>query len=134
MKYFYFDTSIWMDIYDKRGVHGDVAKKLLEKIIHEDFFVVYSDVIFTELKRLNYSDFEINQMLSIAKPNHIKRIQSTKEQIEEAVRLAWQRDVPFRDALHALICRDHDLQLVSRDWDFEKLKDVARAMKPEDLV
>jgi len=32
---FYFDTSIWIDIYEKRGYNGEVAKKLMEKVIKE---------------------------------------------------------------------------------------------------
>lgn len=42
---YYFDTSIWIDIYDKRGYNGEVAKKLMEKIILQDDFVLYSDVV-----------------------------------------------------------------------------------------
>lgn len=42
--YFYFDTSIWIDIYDKRGYNGEVAKQLMQKIIHENSFVLYSDM------------------------------------------------------------------------------------------
>lgn len=131
---YYFDTSIWIDIYDKRGIHGEVAKKLLERIILKDSFVLYSDVVLVELKRLGFSEHEILVMLSIAKPDHLKRVHSTARQLEEAKRLSKQRNVPLRDALHAILTRDHDAQLVSRDWDFEMLKDVTRTRKPEDLL
>ncbi len=131
---FYFDTSIWIDIYDKRGYNGEVAKKLMEKIILQDLFAIYSDIILAEFKKLGFLEYEINQMLSIAKPDHIKRIHSTKGQLEEAIRLAKQRDVPMRDALHAIIARDQMAVLISRDWHFEKLKDITKAKKPEDLL
>lgn len=134
LQYFYFDTSIWIDIYDERGHNGEVAKMLMEKIILEDSIVLYSDVTTVELKKLGFSDYEINQMLSIAKPDNIKRVHPTKNQIEEATRLAKLRDVPIRDALHAILARDYEAQLVSRDRDFEKLKDVTKAKKPEDLI
>lgn len=48
--------------------------------------------------------------------------------------MANQRDVPLRDALHAVIARDNGAQLVSRDWDFEQLKDITKTKKPEDLL
>ena len=38
---FYFNTSIWIDIYDKRGHNGEVAKKLIEKIIIDNFVKGY---------------------------------------------------------------------------------------------
>ena len=70
----------------------------------------------------------------MVKPNHLKRVQVTKEQFEEARRLSKQRDVPLGDAIHAVLARDHDAQLVSRDWDFEKLKDITNVQKPENLM
>ncbi|MBI4154938.1 PIN domain-containing protein [Candidatus Woesearchaeota archaeon] len=131
---YYFDTSIWIDFYDKRGYNGEVAKKLLEKIILQDDFVLSSDVVAIELKKLSFSKYEINQIFSIAKPNHVKKIHSTKNQLEEAKRLAKQRNIPLSDALHAILARDNGAQLISRDWDFEKLKDITSAKKPEDLI
>jgi predicted nucleic acid-binding protein len=131
---YYLDTSIWIDIYDKRGYNGEIAKKLMEKIIICNKKIIYSDVVILELKKLGFSEYEINQMFSIAKPDNLKLVHSTKNQVEESQRLAKQRDVPLRDALHAVLARDIDAKLVSRDWDFEKLKDVTKAKKPEDLV
>lgn len=73
-------------------------------------------------------------MISIAKPNHIKRIHPTKLEGEEARRLVIQRDVPFGDALHAILARNHEALLVSMDRHFDKLKDVTQAKVPRDLV
>jgi predicted nucleic acid-binding protein len=131
---YYYDTSIWIDIYDKRGYNGEMAVKLMEKIVENKDFVVYSDVVIFELKKLKFSKYEINQILNIAKPNHIKLIHSTSNQLKEAAKLAKQRNVPLRDALHAVLSRDHEAQLVSRDWDFQKLKDITKAKLPEDLL
>ncbi|MBI2548445.1 PIN domain-containing protein [Candidatus Woesearchaeota archaeon] len=134
MKWYYFDTSIWIDIYAKRGYHREVAKELLAKIIVDDNGVVYSDITLAELKKLGFLAYDLNQMFSLAKLGYLKRIYPTREQAEEAKRLAKQRRVPFGDVFHAVLARDHDAQLVSRDWDFEKLKDIAKAKKTEDLL
>ena len=131
---YYFDTSIWIDIYDKRDYNGEVANNLMKNIIIHDHIVIYSDITIVELKKIGFSEYEINTILSIAKPDHIKRIHPTKIQIEEANKFAKQRDVPLRDALHAILARDHEAQLVSRDKHFEKLKDITRTKKPEDLI
>ena len=135
VKKYYFDTSIWIDIYDKRGYNGEIALQLMKKIIIENSFVIYSDMNITEFGDVGLSTFEINQMLSIAKPDHIKRVHPTRDQIIEAKRLAKQRNVPRGDALHAVLARDHGAQIVATDMkDFNKLKDVTRMKKPEELV
>lgn len=131
---YYFDTSIWIDVYDKREYNGEVAFRLLNKIIESNKIIIYSDVVVFELKRLGFSEYEINQMFGIAKPDHIKRINATPHQLQEAARLAKQRDIPLRDAAHAVISRDCMAQLVSRDRDFEKLKDITLTKRPEDLI
>ncbi|MEK6950881.1 MAG: PIN domain-containing protein [Nanoarchaeota archaeon] len=134
-KYYYFDTSIWIDIYDKRGYNGEIAMKLMQRIIVENFSVIYSDMNIIEFKDVGFSDYEINQMLSTAKPDNIKLVHPTKEQIIEAKRLARQRDVPKGDALHAVLARDHGAQIVATDLkDFNKLKDITTMKKPEELI
>ena len=133
MKYFYFDTSIWLDHYLERGVHGEAALKLILKIIAEDSFVVFSNFVEKELKNVGLSPVAINALLSMVKPEHL-RVSVTKVQFEEARHLAKLRAVPLGDVIHAVIARDTGAQLVSRDWDFEKLKDISVVRKPEDFL
>ena len=83
---------------------------------------------------MGLSQIEINSFLQIVKPDHIRRIQITKEQFEEARKLAKQRNIPLGDIIHAIVARDNEAQLVSRDWDFERLKDITKAKLPEDLI
>jgi len=133
-KSFYFDTSIWLDTYEKRGYNGEVAMKLFKKIIQKDDIIVYSDLIIAELKRLGYTQNEINAILAIAKPDNLRRVHIDKEQIDEARKVAKQKNVPESDALHAILCRDNNAQLISRDWDYEKLKHITKAKLPEDFI
>ena len=131
---FYLDTSIWLDFYEKRGKNGELALKLILKIINQNLKVAYSDLHIKEFKNLGYSQNEINSILSIVKPNNIKHVHIYREQKEEAKKTARHRNVPEGDALHAILCRDNNLQLISRDIDFEKLKDVSKAKLPEDFI
>ena len=133
-EYFYFDTSIWIDFHEKRGKNGEFALKLILKIINEDLKIAYSDLHIKEFKYLNYTQDEINSILRIIKPNNIKRIHIYKEQKEEAKKLAIQRDVPKKDALHAILSKDNNLQLISRDHHFDRLKDIITIKLPEDFI
>ncbi|MBI3026645.1 PIN domain-containing protein [Candidatus Woesearchaeota archaeon] len=49
---------------------------------------------------------------------------ATEKQREEAKKIAEERNVPAGDALHAIIARDNDLILVTRDSHFRKLEDI----------
>ena len=134
MRSYYFDTSIWLDYYLKRGENGEAARKLILKIVKEGDRIIYSDFTITELKKTGFFESEINEMLRFAKPSNIRRIHLTKIQIDEAVKLAKQRDIPYGDALHAILARDHEVQLVARDLDFQKLKDITKSKLPEELI
>ena len=57
--YYYFDTSIWIDIHDERGDNGEKAKQLMDKLILNDSFVMYSNMVTTELKKIGFSEYEI---------------------------------------------------------------------------
>ncbi|MFH1915646.1 MAG: type II toxin-antitoxin system VapC family toxin [Nanoarchaeota archaeon] len=133
MDRYYFDTSIWLDIFEKRERNGEVAKRLMEKIIEDDAIVVYSDMVVLELSNLGYSQIEIQRILGIAKPDHILRVQVNKVQLQEGKRIARKRGISAGDAIHAIMSRDTESCLVTRDADFEKLKDVNKAVLPEDL-
>ena len=131
---FYFDTSIWLDFHEKRGENGESVFKLIIRIIDNNLKIAYSDLNVKEFKNPGYTKNEIDAILRIAKPKNIKHVHIYKEQLEEAGKLARQRNVPNKDALHAILARDNNLQLISRDKHFDKLKDITRAKLPEDFI
>jgi predicted nucleic acid-binding protein len=132
---YYWDANIWLDIYEDRGSANEIATKLFKKITITDGTVFYSDLVVDELKKVGYSQNEINQILSIAKPDHLKRVHIYKRQIDEARRVAKRQNVPEADALHAILARDNQFTLVSRDQkDFPKLKHIWPAKLPGELI
>lgn len=133
-KRFYFDTSIWLDFLEKRGKHGESALKLIEKIIWGGDIILYSFNVIHELRNLGYSAEEISELMSIAKPDNIKNININKLQIDEAKKLALERDVPKRDAFHAVVARDNEAILITRDYHFQKLKDITIPKLPEEFI
>ena len=93
--------------------------------------IVISDLTLIELRR--YSLGEIESML---KPfeSIIERMNISNEQLDEARKIASERGLPKNDVLHAIIARDNDLILVTRDNHFRKLKDISAYYKPEQLI
>ena len=131
------DTSIWVDLYDDRKGYnneplGDYALKLIVKIKAKENVIVLTDFLVKELETL-YSIAEINGMFMLFE-KIIKKIKSTEEQREEAKKIAKERDVPAGDALHAIIARDNDLILITRDRHFRKLEDISKHYKPEEII
>lgn len=131
---FYFDTSIWLDFLEKRDAHGEIAEKLINKIIEDKQIIIYSFIIIKELENLGYSAYEISEMFSIAKPDNLKFANVTKLQIEEAKKVASERNIPSGDVFHAILARDNEAQLITRDYDFQKIKEITIPRLPEDFI
>jgi predicted nucleic acid-binding protein len=131
------DTSIWVDLYeDRKGFNkeplGDYALKLFSTIQATSSTIVITDLLMIELES-NYSLSEIKGMFKPFEKIMEKKI-LTKEQREEAKRLGIERNIPPGDALHAIIARDENLILITRDKHFKKLIDISQHHKPEDII
>ena len=134
---YYFDTSIWLDFFEYRDEpnlpKGKWAHELMAKIIIEDKRIVYSDAVKDELIEQGYT---INELVGLFKPLNkiLVYIESTKKQFGKAKDLAQKRSIPVFDALHMLIARDSKALMVTRDLHFEKLLDINKYKKPEDII
>ncbi len=133
MAIYNLDTSIWLDYYEKRDKNGRNALKLILKIIEDKSIMIYSDLHIKELKNIGYNIEEINILLRIVKPDNLRRVHIGKDQREEATLLAYNRSIPEGDALHAILARDNDALMVSRDMHFQRLLDIVKTKKPEEL-
>jgi hypothetical protein len=134
---FYIDSSIWMDIYeDRRGYFDEPFAQfglhLLESILAKKDTLIITDTLIDELK-FYYSPEELNGMFAPFQAL-TEKIFATKEQKDEAEKLAYERKVPRGDALHAVLSRDHNLVLVARDKHFLDLEDISEHHKPEELI
>lgn|SRR3989338_6024302 len=136
-KKYYIDTSIWIDLYeDRKGYNGELlgnyALKLLTLIKANKSALFISDMHIRELEGY-YSLAEINGMM---KPfeNIIQKIITTEEQRIEARKIAKERNIPPGDVLHAIIARDNNLILITRDNDFRQLSDISEDYKPEHII
>lgn len=137
VKKYYFDTSIWLDFFEDRDepnlLKGKFAKELIDKIIKNDDKIIYSDNGVIELKMSGYSLYEIRDMLQFLKPILIF-VESTEKQLGKAKDLSLKRNIPKRDALHALIARDNNAILVTLDKHFQKILDIIKPIRPQDII
>jgi predicted nucleic acid-binding protein len=134
---YYLDTSVWMDYYeDREGYNreplGKYAWKLLSLIKGEGKVLVISDVLFRELE-VNYSIAKINGMLKFFE-EILEKVFLTEEQNNESKIIAGKRNVPKGDVMHAILARDHKLILITRDKHFQKLRDMCKCYKPEEII
>ena len=134
---FYFDTSIWLDFFEDRDEpnlpKGRWAQELINKIIKSDSKILYSDNNIIELNVAGYNIYEIEMMFIKLKPILIF-VESTEKESGKAKDLALRRNIPKRDALHALIARDNRATLVTLDQHFKKLLDITKPNRPQDLI
>ena len=112
---------------------GDFAKGLIDKVIKEDSKIVYSDAVKDEITKLGYNEQEINKLLEPLKVSLIF-VEFNKKQFGKAKDLSAKRNIPLLDALHALIARDNQCSLVTRDAHFNRLSDIIKHKKPEDII
>ena len=134
---YYIDTSIWIDLLeDRKGYNheplGDYALKLFAMIKAKKHKLVISDLLIKELE-VNYSIEEINGMV-LPFQKIIEKVLVTTEQRDNAKKIAGERNLPPGDALHAIIARDNQYILVTRDKHFKELGDITKSYKPEEII
>jgi len=133
---YYIDPSIWMDYYEDRlsgnKKIGEYAFKLLCKLLALEVKIVVSNYILKELERF----YSYEQIRGFTSPFErvMEQVSITQEQIKESKILALERNIPKGDALHAIIARDNNAIVISRDHHFEKIPDVCKCVKPEEIT
>ncbi len=134
---FYLDTSIWLDLFENRNEpnfpKGENAKKLMAKIIKDDDKIIFSNNNFFELITLGYTKYEIKLSLNEFRKT-IYYVWSTGKQFRRAKDIALRRNIPKRDALHALIARDNKAILITLDKHFQYLRDIIKTNRPQDII
>ena len=136
-KKFYLDTAIWIDFYeDRKGYYNEpiglFAFQLLALIKSKNHKIAISDLSLRELE----TKYSREQVVGIIRPfeNIIEKVTVSKEEKEEAKKIAKERNLPRGDVLHAIIARDNDLILITRDNHFRKICDISKHYKPEEII
>ncbi len=134
---YYLDACIWKDYFENRSDKfrplGDWALGLINKIIKEDGLFIFSDHLLKELENY-YSKEELTKFFELIPEQLIMRLETTEKQAKEAFELKKGLNLPFGDALHAILARDNDAILVSRDKHFYELTKEVKVNRPEELI
>ncbi|MFA5887626.1 MAG: PIN domain-containing protein [Candidatus Nanoarchaeia archaeon] len=137
-KRYYLDTAIWKDYYENRSDRlrpiGEWALAFINKAVEEGSRILYSDAVIRELNKYHSMD-EIKAILSIVRNEDcLEKVSIDRKQVQEAKEISQKRNVPFGDALHAVLARDNKAIIVTRDRHFDDLMDIVEARKPEELI
>jgi predicted nucleic acid-binding protein len=135
---YYVDTSIWRDYYENRSDKfrplGEWALSFFNNTLENGDFILYSDFVLIELG-IKYDDEEIEKILEIVNNRGLLvKVDITESQRKEAAILCKKKKVAFGDALHAILARDNNAIIITRDKHFLELGDISEVRKPEDLI
>mgnify|MGYP001578310187 CR=1 FL=1 len=133
---YYLDSSIWMDLYeDRKGYNneplGDYAWRLLSLIRAKKARIIITDLLIKELGGY-YSPEQINGMMVLFE-KLLDRIIIQNEEYEEGYKISSIRNIPLGDAIHAIVARNYNLILITRDKHFIRLKDISAFLRPEEI-
>lgn len=132
----YIDTAIWRDFFEDRKDAqkdlGKIAEDFLMALLEHATPIILSGIVMRELRQV-YSAEELHSLLARFQPQVIA-IEPSTDQFYEAHDISLRKNVPFGDALHAVMARDHQAILITRDKDFRRLCDVCPVQKPEDAA
>ncbi len=137
MTRYYIDACIWRDYLENRSDNfrplGEWALELIKKAIRSEEMILCSELVKDELRE-DLKEEEINDAFSIVPPNLFLTVKISRKQIIETKEKSLVMRTPFKDTLHAVIARDNDAIMVTRDKHFLELLDIAKIRKPEDLL
>ena len=137
MAKYYLDTSIWLDLLEDRNEpnlpKGKYAENFIARTIETGEKIVYSDTIKDELIKQGYMLWELEDYFG-SLGRILLYVESNAKQFKRAKDLASKRKVPVLDALHGLIARDNHAIVITRDKDFARLNDIAKAKRPEEVT
>ena len=135
MVLYYFDTCIWLDLFENRNGYlprGNYAKACIGKIIQENEKILVTNIIVKELIQYGYSPEEIQHKFSYLRRILLYKVAERKE-LGKAKDIAKKRNLPTIDVLHAYIAKRNQAILVTRDKHFLHLQDLCASKKPEEI-
>ncbi len=137
----FVDTHIFIDYFldrkDRFKPLGEFAFQFFKKAVECRYFVIICQPVIDELcSALSKNEKAVweDVLYDLVKAKKIELITFSREQMKEASAISAERNVPKYDALFAIIARDNNAIIVSRDkHHHENLSDLVRVSRPEEL-
>ncbi|MCX6804002.1 MAG: type II toxin-antitoxin system VapC family toxin [Candidatus Diapherotrites archaeon] len=133
-------TNIFLDYYfdRKSGLLpiGEFAFNFIKDTLSCKYEIIYCEVVLRKLKKniWNFSDFELTVLSNLRDKNKLVWVNITNADADKAKMMSLERNIPFNDALIALLAKREGATVVTRDNHFfENLGDIVEAFLPEEL-
>jgi len=137
MERYYIDTCIWFDYLENRSDRfrplGEWALAFLKKIISENGVFIISDQVKREFLQ-KYSEQVFTESMSFIPDELVMSVTTNIKQSKKAIFWSKEHNIPYCDALHAVLSCDLDAVLITRDKHFFEVMEKIRIYKPEDLI
>lgn len=141
MERLFLDTNIFLDFYfdrkDSLKPLGEFAFRLIQEAINCKYFVLTSETNIKEICKvteLSLEDVWDRILSDLSKANKIKVIDFSQKQYEEAKEISAKENLPIADCIVAILAKDNNATVVSRDWHHEELLDIVEVTTPEELL
>jgi len=119
---YYIDTCVWIDFIEGH----EYAEEIFFKAIHDEDTILVSDLMSKEF--LRYKEYSgIHLLITLLESKKlIEHVNTHAFQDQEAITLSDKKNVPKPDALHAILARDNNAILITKDKHFKSLIDICR--------
>lgn len=133
-KRFYLDTCIWRDLLENRqsgfAPLGEFAFQFLTNCRKYKCLVFCSEFVLKELEN-DFSKGEVDDLLAPFL-DLLVFVDFIKKQLEESFSI--KTNAHQSDVLHAIIARDNECVLITRDKHFDFLENLVKVLSPEEFV
>ncbi len=128
------DTNIYIDFLGKRR-YWRAAQRFFNDTVSCKHKIFIIDKIIRELERNEIvNEFYETIEFELNKKNKLEFISFSRKDVEEAFKLSRLKNIPFVDTLIAIVAKNNNLIVVTRDKHFFlDLAEIISVYKPEEL-
>jgi hypothetical protein len=96
--------------------------------------ILYSELIIDELlPKYTAKEIEERCFKHLRAEHLLKKADGSTTQLTEIENIAKDRRLPWTDVAHAILARDNQATVITRDAHFQQLADVVESLKPENV-
>ncbi len=134
------DSNIFLDYYLDRRDNvlplGEFAFQFVQRALKCEFFVLVCDLALREIEKIaGISQEHIWGVIlsELKKKQKVLVVWGNAELAIKAAKISAERNLPLNDCVFALIAKENNAIVVSRDKHFQYLHDIVETKKPEEL-
>jgi len=136
----FVDTNIFLDYYLDRKDNirplGEFAFNFINESIKCKYDVLICEISIIELK--NYLGLDRKQVFdrilkALIEKDKLTVLDYSENQFKESLHFSKKYGIPKADALFAILARDNNAILLTRDYHFEIFNKIIKISKPEEL-